>query len=187
MSSQTNGNKKAPAIPMTGYEALASKLRTKLVFLKSFAKEIDEGKKEFCRLARQVAGQLPAGASSLEFLDGEGGAIKVALPDYAMSGNRNTLDAKKFALAQKLGIDLTDKVSVEESCMLTGDFLVWIKGMLQTWEAEGRTLPDGVEFKQVTRLTVEGIRFIEQLGKAGAQGATEFLEVALKSPSVGAK
>jgi hypothetical protein len=183
-----NGNKsKSQAVPMPGHEAAAAKLRTKLIFLKSFAAEIAEAKKEFCRLAASVASQLPPGVSCLEFLDGEGGAIKVALPDYGVVNNRNTLDAKKLTLAQKLGIDLTDKTAVEESYVLTGDFFAWLKQLISSWQAEGRTLPEGCDHKQVTRLTSEGVAFLRELAKAGAAGATEFLEAALKSPSVGAK
>lgn len=187
----SNGSKTSEnALPVAGYEKKVSDLRGKLLFLKQLTDEVEHAKEEFRGLAKRAAASAAADVSTLAFQDGAGGVLTVSLPDPAKEGNRLSLSGAKLSKAVDLGLDISAHVETEQSYVLTGEWVKWLRSVVTAWEAQGvdiAAIPGTCDLKETTRLKASGVDWLRALAAAGGAGAEVFLNMALKAATVNVK
>lgn len=154
-------------IQVQGYEDQVKTFKTDLTFYKQLDKRLSSVKENFRDLAQQAAHNAGDDVSRVEFIAEDGTCVPVSFADTSKASNRTTVSSKVYKDAFKLGVDVNELevTEVEESFVLTGEWIAWFKGVLQQYEASGQPAPDGYEHKEVTKLSVEGIAKLKKMAK----------------------
>lgn len=154
-------------IPVQGYESQVKEFKTNLRFWEQLSKTVDEAKSFFRSLTEQVLEKVSGDVHRVEFLAEDGSAVPVTLPDLSKAGNRVTIKPELVAEVIKLGVSM-DELAVTEtetSIVLTGAMAQWfIDSVLQpNYVATGQPIPEGIEQKNVTKLSEAGIAKLKDM------------------------
>lgn len=181
-------------IQVQGYEDQVKTFKTDLTFLQQLTKRLDGVKKNFRDLALQAAGNVGDDVGRVEFVAEDGSCVPVSFADISKATNRTAVSSKAYKDAFKLGVDLNELgvTEVEETFVLTGEWISWFQNVLQQYEAQGQPAPDGYTHKETTKLSEEGIAKLKEMAKSAKteneqKAAQLLLGAGIKSPTVSAK
>lgn len=199
MSEKTMKQNKIPnaggVIQVQGYEDEVKSFVTDSTFFKQMEKRLDEVKAKFRELAKQAeANSKGADVTRVEFIAEDGSCVPVSFADITKDSNRNAVSEKAYKAALKLGFDLNELgvSTTEESFLLTGEWVAWFKGVLQSYEQQGQPAPEGFTHKEVVKLSVEGIAKLRKMAREGKtdeekKAAELLLNAGIKASSVSVK
>jgi hypothetical protein len=183
-------------VPVQGYDAQVKKFKIDLNFHKQLEVQVEEAKTFFRKLAAQAKEGVDGEVKRIEFISDDGSAtVPVGIPDITKTGNRSGIKEETISKAAQLGVALDELgvTELEEHYVLRGAFVKWLEDILNTnYVSKGQKIPEGIEKKQETRLTVEGIHKLEAMAREAKteherEAARVLLDGGIKSASVSAK
>lgn len=184
------------AIPVQGYEDRVKKFKIDLNFLKNLETQVEGAKTFFRDLAEQIRADAEEGLKRVEFLSDDGSAtVPVTIPDITKDGNRSIVRTSTISKAAQLGLAIEELgvTETEEYYVLKGEFVSWLEEILTAnYTSKGQEVPEGIEKKVNTRLTVEGIATLRKMAVEGKteqerEAAQVLLSGGIKAAGVSAK
>ncbi len=182
-------------IQVQGYEDDVKAFVTDYTFQSQLQKRLDDVKDKFRKLAQQASESAQgADVTRVEFIAEDGSCVPVSFADVEKSSNRTAISDKAFKAALKLGFDINEMgiTQTDESIVLTGDWVSWFKGVLQSYEAQGQPAPQGYTCKEVVRLSPDGVAKLRKMTREGKtkeerKAAALLLDSGIKAASVSVK
>ena len=113
--------------------------------------------------------------------------VLVTLPDPAAKTNRLTLTDKRIAALAELidGGDISKLIESEKTITLTGSWVAWFDTAMEQLKAGGAEIQDdkanGVDRRESRRMTVEGVKYLEDLAAKGTADQQERAQALLLS------
>jgi hypothetical protein len=183
-------------VPVQGFDTEVRKFKIDLGFLKQLEGQVETAKAKFREVAARTAEETEGEVKRIEFLSDDGSAtVPVSLPDVEKQGNRTTIKDETRGAAARLGVALDELGVTETSChyVLRGEFVDWLeKVLVDNYTSKGKPVPEGIEKKEETRLTLEGVAQLRRMLKEAKtenerEAARVILAGGLKAALVSAK
>lgn len=182
-------------IQVQGYEDEVKSFVTDYAFYMQLQSRIEEVKERFRKLAQEAEKNAEGSdVTRVEFIAEDGSCIPVSFADVEKESNRTRISDKAYKAALKLGFDIEDLgiTQTHETFELTGDWVAWFKGVLQTYEAQGQAASAGFVHKEVVKLSLDGIAKLRKMAREGKteqerKAAELLLSAGVKASTVSVK